>query len=125
MSAAELRGKTVGYWAKAFGATIVSWTARFFTLNFIFLAFVGGFDHLVVYGRQLVMWVIMLISVTPGSSGVAELMLPAFFHDMPWSDPAIAPLLLVLVAVLWRLFTYFPYLFAGVLVLPSWIRRTA
>jgi uncharacterized protein (TIRG00374 family) len=125
MSAAELRGKTIGYWSKAFGATIVSWTARFFTLNFIFLAFVGGFDQLVVYGRQLIMWVIMLISVTPGSSGVAELMLPAFFRDMPWSDPAIAPLLLVLVAVLWRLFTYFPYLFAGVLVLPSWIRRTA
>ncbi len=86
------------------GATIVSWTARFATLNFIFLAFIGGFDQLEVFGRQLVMWVIMLISVTPGSSGIAELLLPAFFGYLP----DLAPVLLALVAVIRRLLNLFP-----------------
>jgi uncharacterized protein (TIRG00374 family) len=125
MSSYELKGKSLAYWSRAFGATIVSWTARFFTLNFIFLAFTSDFNHAVVYGRQLVMWVIMLISITPGSSGIAEVMLPAFFGDMNWEDPTVAPILLVVIAILWRLFTYFPYIFVGVLVLPSWLRRTA
>ncbi len=124
MSSKSFRGKGFGYWAKAFVATVISWTARFFTLNFVFLAFTSGFDQIEVYGRQLIMWVIMLISFTPGSSGVAELLLPAFFNYLPWEDPALAPVLLVLVAVIWRLLTYFPYLFVGAAVLPGWLRRT-
>jgi uncharacterized protein (TIRG00374 family) len=119
VSSVELKGQPISYWAKAMGATFVSWTARFFTLNFIFLAFVGGFDHLQVYGRQLVMWVIMLISPTPGSSGVAELALSAFFsYLLPVG-------MLALVALIWRLLTYFPYLFVGTIVLPGWLRRTS
>jgi uncharacterized protein (TIRG00374 family) len=121
LSSQHFRGKSLGFWAKAMGATIVSWTARFATLNFIFLAFIGGFDQLEVYGRQLVMWVILLISVTPGSSGIAELLLPAFFGYLP----DLAPVLLALVAIIWRLLTYFPYLFVGAAVLPGWLRRTA
>ena len=125
LSSKSFRGKTVSFWMKAFGATAVSWTARFLTLNFVFLAFTSGFDHWEVYGRQLIMWVIMLISFTPGSSGIAELLLPAFFQYLPWEDAALAPILLVLVAIIWRLLTYFPYLFVGAAVLPGWLRRTA
>ncbi len=32
--------------------------------------------------------------------------------------------MLVIVAILWRLLTYYIYLFAGVVVLPRWLRRT-
>ena len=124
LSSDFFRGKSLVFWLKSFGATIVSWTARFLTLNFILLAFVSGFDHIEVVGRQLVMWVILLISVTPGSSGIAELLMPAFFTYLPWEDPLLAPVLLVIVAILWRLLTYFPYLFVGAAVLPSWLRRT-
>lgn len=120
ISSEELKGKRMGYWIRPFIATMISWTARFFTLNFIFLAFISSFDHFVVYARQLVMWVIMLISPTPGSSGVAELALDSFFRDIiPTS------IVLLLVTLLWRLLTYFPYLFLGVAVLPGWIRRTS
>ncbi len=121
LSSAHFKGKPFKFWLEAFAATMVSWTARFFTLNFVFLAFIGGFDQMEVYGRQLVMWVIMLISFTPGSSGIAELLLPAFFGYLP----DLAPVLLALVAIIWRLLTYFPYLFVGAAVLPGWLRRTA
>jgi uncharacterized protein (TIRG00374 family) len=125
LASKAFRGKNVSFWLKAFGSTVLSWAARFLTLNFILLAFVGGFDQWEVIGRQLVMWVILLISVTPGSSGIAELLMPAFFLYLPWEDPSLAPVLLVIAAILWRLLTYFPYLFVGAAILPSWLRRTS
>ena len=118
VSSIEFKGKPLKFWAKPFAATLLSWTARFFTLNFIMLSFVYSIDHLLVYGRQLVMWVIMLISPTPGSSGVAEIALDSFFKDM------IPIALIPVIAIIWRLLTYFPYLFVGAVILPRWLKRT-
>ena len=123
----ELKGKPAIYWVKAFGATYVSWTARYLVVNFLILAFVspvGGFlntlsDHVLIYARQLVMWVIMLISPTPGSSGVAEFAFSGFFKEF-------IPLGLVgALALLWRLISYYPYLFIGAIILPRWLRNTS
>lgn len=118
ISSRELKHEPKSYWLKAFGATLISWSARYFTLNFIFLAFTGGFDHLLVYGRQLVMWVILLISPTPGSSGFAEIAFNEFFSYL------LSPAFLAIAVVVWRLLTYMPYLAAGSAVLPAWLRRT-
>lgn len=115
----ELKDKNFSYWAKGFGTTYMSWTARFLTLNFLILAFTSDFDHLVAYGKQLVMWVIMLISPTPGSSGVAELALDSFFSDI--FDAGVT---LFLIAVIWRIVTYFIYLFIGAIIFPKWLRTT-
>lgn len=118
----QLKGESFGFWIKAFGATFFSWTARFWVVNFIILAFsaaqINLLDHFLIYARQLVMWVIMLISPTPGSSGVAELAFEGFLAEF------IIPVGLGgSVILLWRLLTYYPYLFVGSIVLPSWIRR--
>lgn len=107
------------FWAGAFGATSLSWMARFLTLNFVLLIFYNTVPHAAVLARQLVMWVILLISPTPGSTGIAEILLPAFIGDLTGLG------YLALVAVIWRGVTYFPYLFAGALVLPGWLGRTA
>ncbi|MGB0402498.1 MAG: lysylphosphatidylglycerol synthase transmembrane domain-containing protein [Salibacteraceae bacterium] len=115
----ELKGKPISFWAKAFGATMFSWTARFWVVNFLILA-IGSLtfnEHMMVYARQLVMWVIMLISPTPGGSGLAEYMFTQFLGDY------ITDGFSGVVALLWRIFTYYPYLFIGVIVLPGWIRR--
>ena len=37
----ELKGKAANYWLKAFGATYVSWTARYLVVNFLILAFIS------------------------------------------------------------------------------------
>ena len=115
----ELRDKPWPFWAKAFGATLFSWTARFWVVNFLILA-VGALtfnEHMMVYARQLVMWVIMLISPTPGGTGVAEYMFGEFLGLYIRDGFA------GVIALLWRLFTYYPYLFIGIIVLPGWIRR--
>ncbi|MBL4709946.1 MAG: flippase-like domain-containing protein [Flavobacteriales bacterium] len=114
----ELRHKPVSFWLKAFAATFASWTARFWVVNFIILAFISVDNHLLVYARQLVMWVIMLISPTPGGTGIAEIAFEGFLEDF-------IPLgLAATLALIWRFISYYPYLFIGAIILPRWIKRT-
>lgn len=113
-----MRGAGLRLWLGAMGATITSWMARFLTLNMIFLIFMESIPHASVLARQLVMWVVLMISPTPGSSGFAEVALPAFLGDVTGLA------YVALVAVIWRLVTYFPYLFVGSVVLPGWMQRT-
>jgi len=115
----EIKGEGFAYWFKAAFATLVSWTARYWVVNFMLLAFTTVNGHLLIYARQLVMWVIMLISPTPGGSGIAELAFSGFLKEFTPVGLAAA------MAILWRLFTYYPYLFAGALILPKWIKKTA
>ncbi len=115
----ELKDKKMKFWLKAFGATIFSWTARFLVVNALIAAFVSltlG-DHSLIFGRQLIMWVILLISPTPGGSGIAEFFFPIFLGDF-------IPLgIAASLALLWRLLSYYPYLFIGSIVFPMWLKR--
>lgn len=114
----ELKSKPFGFWFKAFSATIISWTARYWVVNFLILAFIAVDEHMLIYARQLVMWVIMLISPTPGSTGIAEIAFSGFLKDF-------IPIGLAgTLALLWRLVSYYPYLFIGAIILPKWIKRT-
>ncbi|HET6245438.1 MAG: flippase-like domain-containing protein [Bacteroidetes bacterium] len=118
----EIRMKPFLYWLKAFAATCFSWTARYWVVNFLILAFIPAIaglsisDHFVIYGRQLVMWIIMLISPTPGGSGVAEIAFSGFLDEFTFGLAAV-------IAVIWRLVSYYPYLFIGAIILPKWIKR--
>lgn len=118
----ELKGQPIGFWFKSLAATYFSWTARYWVVNFLMMAFITGIsfsDHLLIYARQLVMWVIMLISPTPGSSGVAEVAFSGFLSEF-------IPLGMVgALALLWRLFSYYPYLFIGAIILPRWLKNTS
>lgn len=113
----ELKTKPIQFWIKAFSATCFSWTARFWVVNFIIMAFTTVENHFLIYGRQLVMWVIMLISPTPGGTGIAEFAFDGFLKE--FIPIGLAGLLIVL----WRLISYYPYLFIGAMVLPRWLRK--
>lgn len=115
----ELKSKPSRFWLKAIGATWCSWGSRFLVLNFLAAAFFPVSDHLLMYARQLVMWIVLLISPTPGASGAAEFAFSGFMADLL---PVGASL--VLVALLWRVITYYVYLLAGALVGPRWLKRT-
>jgi uncharacterized protein (TIRG00374 family) len=115
----ELKGKPFKFWLTAFSATFFSWTARFWVVNCLIMALAPILlsEHMLVYARQLVMWVIMLISPTPGGAGIAEIAFKGFLASL-------IPLGLAgTLALLWRLFTYYPYLFLGAIILPRWIRK--
>lgn len=117
ITSAEMRVKPLLFWLKAFFATVLSWTARFWVVNILILSFTPVSNHFLIYARQLIMWVILLISPTPGGSGVAEYFFPVFLGEFIGTGLS-TPL-----AILWRLISYYPYIFIGFLVLPVWIRR--
>lgn len=117
-SSKELKKKNVKFWLKAFGATFFSWTSRYWIVNALFLAFFVVGDHFLLFARQLVMWIMMLVSPTPGGSGFSEYVFSEYLNDfIPITGVAI------LMALLWRLFTYYPYLFVGVFLFPRWIKQ--
>lgn len=118
-TSAELRNKPIGFWSKAFFATVFSWGFRFLVVNFIAAAFFDVSDHLLLYARQLIMWVILLISPTPGGSGIAEVAFAGFFRDLL---PAVG--YIGAIAVIWRILSYYLYLFLGTIILPRWLRRS-
>ena len=124
----DLRTMSLSSGLLAAGATLVSWTARFMTLNALMVALVvpafpdmtlGHFD---VWARQLSMWTVMMISPTPGSSGLAELALPTFLTDvMPVAMTAALWATLVLA---WRYLTYHLYVLVGGVLMPFWLAQT-
>jgi len=75
-------------------------------------------DHFLIYGRQLSMWIILLISPTPGGRGIAEFIFSDFLGEFIPNDSWFTPL-----AVFWRLISYYPYLIIGVIILPIWLRK--
>ena len=121
LSSAELRKETFIYWVKVFLSTCGSWVSRYLVINALLHAFLnlGIIDHIIILGKQLVLWLFMLVSPTPGGSGVAEYAFGELLTSFSQSG-----LLLVALAILWRLISYFPYLFIGALLLPRWLKKT-
>ena len=109
------RKKSAAFWLKAFAATFFSWTARYWVVNFLLLAFFAIDGHILIFARQLVMWIMMLVSPTPGGSGFAEFVFSRYLGDF-------IPLgFAVVMALVWRLVSYYPYLFIGAIMLPRWL----
>jgi uncharacterized protein (TIRG00374 family) len=116
VSSKEMKSRKPKFWLNAFLSTFLSWTSRYWVVNFLFLAFFAVHDHFLIFARQLVMWIILLVTPTPGGSGVAEFTFDKFLGDfIPVAGFAIA------LALLWRMITYYPYLLIGVLLVPKWI----
>ncbi len=117
ISSKELQQKNLKFWLDASISTIFSWSARYFTINCIIMAFASVDNHFILYARQVVMWIIMLVTPTPGSSGMAEIVFSSFLVEY------IPHGLNASLALLWRIISYYPYLFLGVIILPRWLRK--
>jgi uncharacterized protein (TIRG00374 family) len=118
IAAAEFKKENLFYWIKLFLITCGSWISRYLVINAVLQAFlvIGFMDHILILGKQLVLWLFMLISPTPGASGVAEYAFGELLSG--FSESA---LLLATMAIIWRLISYFPYLFIGAILLPRWM----
>lgn len=117
----EFKKEKGSFWIKIFATTFFSWISRYLVINAILNAFLvlGFIDNIKILGKQLILWLFMLVAPTPGGSGVAEY---AFGELLSTFSSSL--ILLAALAILWRLISYFPYLFIGAILLPSWIRRT-
>ncbi len=120
LTSQELKTEPISFWLKAFFSTLGSWLSRYLVINALLQAFLqlSVFDHFLLLGKQLVLWLFMLISPTPGASGVAEYAFGELLANFTASS-----MLLVALAVIWRLISYFPYLLIGSILVPRWLRR--
>jgi uncharacterized protein (TIRG00374 family) len=122
------RKKSWGYWLGTGLTTFVNWIGRFLILNAIFVAFGISVQHLILFGRQLIIYILMIASPTPGGSGVAEWIFGEFLYDYFPTEMGAEGIvavsgLWVLVAFIWRLLSFYPYLLIGVATLPAWLHR--
>lgn len=106
------------WWANVFFATVLSWFCRFLVVNALFWAFLPGVSPWLVFGRQLVVWVVLMVSPTPGGSGLSEWIFTEYYGDL-----ISAPNMALVIALLWRLITYYIYLVIGVPLLTTYFRR--
>ena len=126
----HLSNKPFKFWLKSFGATVFSWTSHHLIVNFLILALIFGIkgssephvvtlvEHVNIYARQLIIWIMTKVMPTPGGSGLSEVI---FMEYMKMFIPAGFNSLMT---VIWRLFSYYPYLFIGAVILPGWIKAS-
>lgn len=116
ITSVEMRNKDFNFWVNALLSTFLSWTSRYWVVNCLLLAFFPVNGHPLVFGRQLIMSIVLLVAPTPGGSGFAEKMFSEFLGDfIPIAGFSIA------LALLWRIISYYPYLAIGALVVPKWV----
>lgn len=116
----ELQTKPFRFWLEVFCGTALAWTARYFVVNALFLGFLPGTDpyQWVILARQFVIWVVLMVSPTPGGAGLSEWLFSNYYGDLI-STAGMA----LIMAVFWRLITYYLYLIIGVIVTPAWLRK--
>lgn len=118
----EMRKKKWDFHLGAFLATATAWSCRFLLLNCLIIAFMHTPTDFAtqsnLYARLQTMFVIMAFSPTPGGAGFAEVLFGGFLSDYVSSKT-----FALIIAFIWRLFTYYMYLIIGAIIIPNWIRN--
>lgn len=117
ISSQEIRGKKLKFWFPLILSTILSWSSRFLVINALFMAFFHVDNQLLIFGRQFVMWILMILSFTPGASGLSEIIFKEYLGALV---PIVA--LVPIIILLWRLLSYYNYLFIGAILVPRWAK---
>lgn len=113
-----VRAQKRRWWLEVFGATTLSWFSRYFVVNALFWGFVPAASGLLVFGRQFVVWVALMVSPTPGGSGVSEWLFTSYYGDLI-GNVSVA----LVLAMIWRVLSYYIYLLSGVCLAPSYFRK--
>lgn len=115
-----VKGRSLRWWLEVFGSTILSWFSRYFVVNALFWAFVPHASGLLVFARQFVVWVVLMVSPTPGGSGISEWLFANYYGDII-GDLGVA----TVIALIWRVFSYYIYLIIGCSLLPAYFGERA
>lgn len=114
----ELRKRSIRWWGEAFLGTALSWSSRYLVVNALFLGFAPNAPQLVVFARQFVIWVVLMVSPTPGGSGLSEWLFTEYYGDL------ITPGIALIMALFWRIISYYVYLAVGACLLPGFLKRS-
>lgn len=115
----SLRTKPFRFWIETFGGTALTWTSRYLVVNALFIAFVpaDNAEQWIILARQFVVWVVLMASPTPGGSGISEWLFTEYYGALiPTAGLALV------MAVFWRIISYYVYLIIGAILVPKWLR---
>jgi glycosyltransferase 2 family protein len=117
-----IKHKPFPFHLRAFGATAAAWCCRFLLINCLIIALTpnlpsGVWTQVHLFGRAAANYIVMLFAPTPGGSGFAEAGLVYSIKDY------VPETIGYIVALIWRLMTYYPYLITGAIIIPNWIRK--
>lgn len=117
----ELKSRKFRFWIEVFGGTVLSWLSRFMVVNALFWGFISGSDpyQWIILAREFVIWVVLMVSPTPGGSGLSEWLFSEYYGDLVCGTG-----MALVLAVFWRIVSYYVYLFIGASILPGWIHQT-
>ena len=117
----ELRKKPFKFWLKVFCCTALSWICRYLVVNALFLGFIPSEDkwQWVIFARQFVIWVLLMVSPTPGGSGISEWIFSNYYGDLV-PDAG----MVLLLAIMWRIMSYYVFLGIGAVIIPSWLKKS-
>ncbi len=93
--------------------------SRYLVVNALFWGFAAMAPQGIVLARQFVVWTLLTVTPTPGGSGISEWLFTNYYGDLI-SDTSVA----LVIAVIWRIISYYVYLIIGVIMLPSWLRKS-
>lgn len=118
-ASAELKKKPFRFWLEVFAGTAVSWISRYLVVNALFLGFIPSDDRWqwVILARQFVIWIVLMVSPTPGGAGVSEWIFANYYGDLL---PSVGMALIM--AVFWRIISYYVYLVIGAVIVPGWLK---
>jgi glycosyltransferase 2 family protein len=106
----------------AFLATWAAWACKFLLISALIVGIHQppiDFQHgLLLYARLQAMFIIMAFSPSPGGAGFAEFVFGDFLSDFV-NVPSVA----LIIALIWRVMSYYLYLAAGAIIVPNWIRK--
>jgi uncharacterized protein (TIRG00374 family) len=122
-SSIELKKESLKFWFKALLSTFLTWTSRYWVVNAILLAFFAISNTFLVFAREMVLWIIMIVSPTPGGSGFAEIILGRYISDLLPVDPVNVGGVALAMTLIWRMISYYPFLIGGAIIVPGWIQR--
>ncbi len=100
------------------GCTVILWALDFAVLPVLLLGLNQQFQPLVTYASQIILMVIMVVSITPGAGGVAELGASTLFSFF------VGPSIIGIVVVAWRAITFYMNLALGGVVSLKIIKDT-
>jgi len=120
ITANEIVQKNWRFHLRSFLFTAAAWTSRFIIVNCLIIALIEHisyhpWDQLKIFGRQIMMFLFMMFSPTPGAAGFAEVFFGSFIGDYIPKSAAL------IIALIWRFLTYYIYLIVGVIIVPTWL----
>lgn len=117
-----LKTKTLTFHLRNLLLTGYAWFSKFLMVPLLIYAVIQQieptwWDTVLLTMRDQAMYMITAFTPTPGGSGFAEALFDNFFNDYIEITAA------TIIAILWRLITYYFYLFAGFIITPLWYKN--